>query len=604
MCRIAGIITKELSSKDHYENVEAMCASMKRGGPDGSGVYQSPDKKITLGSRRLSLVDLSENGAQPMQYADGITVTYNGEIYNHLVIKEELIASNFEFSTESDTEVLLAAYKCWGTDAFKKLKGMFSFCIYDPSIQQLFLVRSPMGIKPLYYSLANDKLIFASEVKAFVDSGNTFNILPNWKVFFLAFGHIPEPYTTLENVKSLPKGHYLKWDVTTGCSELIKYHSFCFEETIKNRGEAKKKIKEALKKAVKNHLISDAPIGIFLSGGIDSSILALLADECTRNLQTISVNFKEYPFSEEKYQEIIAEKTISKHLNYKLTQDEFHTNLAEALKAMDQPTNDGLNTWYISKIAKENGLKAVISGIGADEYLGGYASFSRGNILKALKLFPSLLLKLISLLPFNGAKRSYYLSYNNSVGEYLFLRGLYNPQSISKILSLPVSTINETLNFINIEIPVPISNKQKAKISFLEANMYLQNQLLKDTDCMSMYHGIELRTPYLDEDFVQTCLNIKSSIKFDNRQKKQILIDAFEDILPPEIYKRKKMGFTFPFSKWLKNSPLINNKATYKSNMYVLQLLQAFKNNKLTWAKVLVLYQIKTFNLFKPQQSE
>ncbi len=596
MCRIAGIITTQPhNSKNHFEDVKAMCTSMKNGGPDGFGIYQTPDKKVTLGNRRLSLIDLSENGHQPMEYSDGTTITYNGEIYNHLEIKKELLSLNYRFNTESDTEVLLVAYKCWGTNAFKKLKGMYSFCLYDPHLEEIFLVRSPLGIKPLYYSLIDDKLIFASEVKAFTKCGEQFQPLSNWKIYFLAFGHIPEPYTTLEHVKSLPKGHYLKKNLTDGNSEIVEYFSFNYEETIADRNEAKKKIKETLKKAVKSHLISDAPIGIFLSGGIDSSILTLIADDCTRQLQTISVNFKEVPFSEEKYQEIIADKTISKHVNYTLNQTEFDSNLSEALQAMDQPSNDGINTWFISKIAKENGLKAVISGIGADEYLGGYASFRRGNILNLLNILPVKLLKIISRLPFTGTRRSYYLSYNSPVGEYLFLRGLYDPKRISKILKLPVSTVNETLNGLNVQIPESVIKDKKSKISWLEANMYLQNQLLKDSDCMSMYHGIELRTPYLDEDFVQTCLNIKSSIRFDRRQKKQLLVDAFQDILPPEIYSRRKMGFTLPFTKWLKNNILINTKSTYKSNAYILKLLVAFKNDKLSWAKVLALYQIKTF---------
>lgn len=599
MCRIAGIISKENQFVGDKNRVEEMCDVMQNGGPDDSDIFQSEDGKVTLGNNRLALIDISKNGSQPMSTPSGTVVTYNGEIYNYLEIKEELGKLNYQFQTESDTEVLLLAYECWKTDAFAKFRGMFAFCLYDPEIQQVFLVRDSSGIKPLYFSHQNNQLIFSSEVKAFLSSGIDFESLPEWKTYFLAFGHIPEPYTTLKNVESLPKGHFLNWNIQSVDYNIQQFHSFNYEEKIFSKEEAKKQINLAIKKSVKRHLISDAPVGVFLSGGIDSTILALLADENTRNLKNISVNFNEFSYSEEQFQAIVADKIIGEHVSHKLSESEFHSNMSQALNAMDQPTNDGLNTWYISKFAKDMGVKAVLSGIGADEYLGGYKSFSRGAILNLLNLLPPFMLKWISMIPLSSTRRCYFLSYKNFVGDYLFLRGIYDPKSISKILNVPIFEVNNVLNKLEINIPKEALKSYKTKVSWLEANMYLQNQLLKDADCMSMYHGVEVRTPYLDEDFIQTCLHVKSSIRFGKNQSKQLLVDAFKSILPLSIYNRKKMGFTFPLSKWLKNNSLIKNKEFYKSNSYSLNLLKEFQNNKLAWSKVLVLFQINSFNHFK-----
>lgn len=594
MCRIAGIITLESTKHDHYDHVNSMCLAMANGGPDGHKIYQSEHKKVTLGNRRLALLDLSENGAQPMTLENGITITYNGEIYNHLEIKKELENLNYKFKSTTDTEVVLIAYKHWGIKSFAKLRGMYSFCIYDPLLQKVILVRSPLGIKPLYYSTQHSKLIFASEVKAFIKSGESFETSDCWKIYLLAFGHIPEPQSTLANVFSLPKGTFLSWDLETGDHSITTFFEFTHEKKINTVIDAKKQLSKYLRRSVKKHLLSDAPIGIFLSGGIDSSILTLIADECTRKLKTISLNFKESNFSEEKFQNIIKNKILSEHISHSLTQTEFNEHLKEALNSMDQPSNDGLNTWHISKIAKENGLKAVLSGIGPDELLGGYVSFRRSGILKILNSTPNFIKKIISKIPIEGINRTYFLTYNSAIGDYLFLRGIYDPKTIARILKIDIEEVNKYLQSIELKIPSSINNK-KERISYLEFNLYLQNQLLKDIDYMSMYHGIEIRTPYLDEDFVQTCLSIDNKIRFDLKLNKQLLVDTFADILPEKIYNRKKMGFSFPFNKWLKNNKLINAESIYKSNTQALKLLSAFKRNRLPWAKVLVLYQIKTF---------
>lgn len=592
MCRIAGIITSVLPNEDYAPHVENMCDVMKHGGPDGRGMFQSNDMRITLGNRRLALIDLTADGNQPMRHGENLVITFNGEVYNHPEIRKELQILGHTFKTSSDTEVILVAYEAWGKSAFIKLKGMFAFALADLVEEKTFLVRGPIGIKPLYFSYQDNTLTFASEVKAFGKSHFTFEEEKNWKTYYLAFGHIPEPFTTLEGVCALPKGHILEMDLKKSSLSIKRYYHFDYTENIIKKANAEKVVRESLRLSVRNHLLADAPIGLFLSGGIDSSILALLADESSTHITTVSVNFSDPNFSEKKYQTIIAEKTLSKHAGYTLTFKEFEANFDNALNAMDQPSNDGMNTWFISKFAKEIGLKAVLSGVGADELFGGYASFRRSRLISVLKLLPAIVLKTIALLPFNSAKRCYFLSYKNLVGEYLFLRGLYTPETISKLLKIPKIKVNSVLSRLNLETPDIKFRKEKARISWLETNLYLQNQLLKDTDSMSMSQGLEVRTPFLDVDFVQNCLHIKSTLRFDNKQKKRLLVDAFEGILPTEIWARQKMGFTFPFENWLKKIEKLNSPELYSDNKTATDLYQKFKMGKLPWAKMLALYQI------------
>lgn len=592
MCRIAGIISVEIPETNYHQEVNRMCESMKHGGPDDAGIFQSKDKRITIGNRRLALIDLSPDGSQPMRYGKDLVITFNGEVYNHPEIRKELIALGLTFKTMSDTEVILAAYKAWGKASFVRLKGMFAFALIDLKREKSYLVRGPIGIKPLYYSYQNKKLIFSSEVRAFEHAPGQFLPEPDWKIYFLAFGHLPEPFTTFNGVKSLPKGHVLEMDLANQTIDIYRYFHFNYNEDVNKKSQAEKLIRDSLRLSVRKHLLSDAPIGLFLSGGIDSSILALLADESSMHITTVSVNFSDPNFSEKKYQRIIAEKSLSKHAGYTLTFKEFEAHFDQAMHAMDQPSNDGINTWFISKFAKENGLKAVLSGIGADELFGGYASFRRSKLVWILKRFPSILLKAIAIVPFNSTKRCYFLSYKNLVGEYLFLRGLYTPDIISQLLNVPKKYVNEKLRELKLETPGVKFKKEKAKISWLETNLYLQNQLLKDTDYMSMSHGLEVRTPFLDVDFVQNCLRIDSNLRFDNKQKKRLLVNAFEGILPSEIWARKKMGFTFPFENWLRKIEKINTRSLYSENETAEILFKKFEHGKLPWAKMLALYQI------------
>jgi len=591
MCRIAGIISQKLNDKEINASIQRMCNAMYKGGPDGDGYLLLPDFNLAFGHRRLSLIDLSENGKQPMPYQNQLWITFNGEIYNYLELKADLIAKGFSFNNETDTEVILAGYKAYGTNFFKELKGMFAFALLDQDLKQTFLVRDGLGIKPLYYALNDDQLYFASEVKAFTALDSNWKENPDWPVYFLSFGFIPEPYTTLEGVQNLPKGHFLTWDHQDQNCTIQKFaDDYPLPKEVEQQ-IAQEEIKAKLDQSVKRHLIADAPIGVFLSGGIDSSLLSLIASEQTKQvINTVSINFNEPEFSEQKYQEIIAEKIRSKHISYTVTANDFEQHIDQIFRDMDQPSNDGVNSWFVNKVAKENGLKAVLSGIGADELFGGYPSFKRHQLVKKLKLAPRFLLKGAKYFPSDKLKRISFLAYQNPIGEYLFLRGFYTPNVVSKLLNVPQKKIAQLLNNYPLNKEVQQLNAED-RISWFETNVYMQNQLLKDTDYMSMAHGVEVRVPFLDQDLVAKTLALPKNTRF-NEQPKSMLIKAYQKILPEAIWNRPKKGFTFPFQHWFTSYKPMLNEVHYQKNQQALALLKQFRNNQLHWSKLFAVYQV------------
>lgn len=589
MCRIAGIIDYSSTSTLLNVDVQAMCDAMAHGGPDDQGIY-TVNPHTVFGHRRLSIIDLSKAGHQPM-LKEELTVTYNGEIYNYLDLRTALIELNYTFNTHSDTEVLLNGFKAWGTDLFAKLKGMFAFALNNKETNLTYLVRDQSGIKPLYYTTKGEKIIFASEVKAFEKTSYLFNENKDWKTYFLAFGHIPHPYTTLKDVYSLSGGSYLTFNHENKEIQINVFHHNNEQKTIQTEDKATAAILHSLKNAVTNHLIADAPIGVFLSGGIDSSLLTLIANQSIgKNLNTLAINFAEKQFSEEKYQKIIANLTEGKHESYRVKESDFNQHFAQIMQAMDQPTNDGINSWFVNKCAKENGLKAVLSGIGADELFGGYPSFKRMKLVSRLKKLPRFILKLAALLPSEKLNRIYYLSYHNPIGEYLFLRGFFIPKAIAKILSINKRDIDQL--FENFPIHSELENLTgEERAAWFETNLFMKNQLLKDTDFMSMSHGIEVRVPFLDQEFLATTNKIYNTIRFTAKPK-GLLINTFKNLLPNQIWNRPKMGFSFPLQEWFIKGGQITADSLYNNNAYSKLLIAKFKSGNLHWSKAFALYQV------------
>jgi len=532
-----------------------MCDSLKHGGPDDEGFYTDTDNKLVLGHRRLALIDLSPGGHQPMSYDnERYWISYNGELYNYLEIKAELVAAGYQFRSASDTEVILAAFAAWGTNAFKRFNGMFAFALWDSRSAAIYLVRDRSGIKPLYYAHTDNGLCFASEMRAFAAVPWLQQENKDWPVYLLAYGHLPEPVTTLQLVAPLPKGSFLRYHSKTGKWDIEMFGFTSYAEITGNRDEAKYQVREMLSAAVQRHLISDAPIGVFLSGGLDSSIMALLAyDKQRSGLKTLSIIFEEAKYSEKKYQDLVIDKLECPNWQETLTEKTFQQNLPGIINDMDMPGCDGINTWFISKYAKESGLKAVLSGVGGDELFGGYPSFNRIGKVKWIEKLPSALLQSGRNSGSKKLRRLAYLSLGGAKGFYLFLRGQFVPATIARQLG---ATENEIWNILDEQPQLDgirsLSNGNQA--GWIESNMYMQNQLLRDADVMSMAHGIEIRVPFLDRDFVNLVQNIRSDIKYSGSYPKQLLLDSFKTALPDEVWNRPKMGFSFPFTEWMQQS--------------------------------------------------
>ncbi|QXU42350.1 asparagine synthase (glutamine-hydrolyzing) [Pedobacter sp. D749] len=590
MCRIAGIINSKKSFEQVNQQVKAMCDSMQHGGPDDRGIYAIDKMPLCLGNRRLAILDLSSSGHQPMISHNGdLVITYNGEIYNYRQIRTELINLGYVFKSQTDTEVILYAYQHWGEAAFEKLDGLFAFCIFDKRKQCIYLVRDQNGIKPLYYHFDKETLTFASEVKAFKHADiNQEN--DNWRIYYLAFGHIPEPYTTLKDVFSLGKGCFLKYNMRSAEHFIQSYHEFESSSNIKNESHAIERIREQLSLSIKQQMISDVDIGVLFSGGLDSSIITMLANQFNnKQLHSISANFNEIDFSEKKQRNSLLQKINVKKIEQLITYRDFLQHFETILADMDQPTNDGINTWFVCKTAKEQGIKVVLSGLGADELFGGYPSFDRIYKIQDLNWLSKSVLRNMRFSNNTRFKRLYYLSLNSPIGEYLCLRGVYSPDVIAELLDIDMTEIINCLENIPLH-PAIKRTSNETRASWFEFNMYMQNQLLKDTDFMSMSHGVEVRVPFLDRNFVNLVLSISTDIKFSYKQKKKLLVEAYKEDLPTETWKRSKMGFTFPFQEWMRKNRDIADPSRYQ-NKRAKSLIKSFGENKLHWSSALALYQ-------------
>lgn len=590
MCGITGTT---INSSSYANDIRLMTQSIKHRGPDSNGYWE--DGLVSLGHRRLSIIDLSDNANQPMTSLNkDIVIVYNGEIYNYQEIKEELINKGHTFSTKSDTEVIIASYQEWGVQAFKRFNGMFAFAIYDQIKKQLFLVRDHAGIKPLYFHISDQKIIFSSEVKAFKAYDPNWKPNEDWSSLFLTFGFIPPPHTTLKDVFSLSKGAYLVVNTSNREFEQKQYNKFTYSNLIRNENEALDLVRSTFTDAVKRNMISDAPLGIFLSGGIDSSLVALVADSLGyKNLNTLSITFDESTFDESPYQKIVLDKMRThKHTNYKVGATDFIENLDDIFAAIDQPSTDSINSYFVSKAAHNNGLKVALSGLGGDELFGGYPSFNRINSLRTISQIPNSLLRATENFPNEKIARLAYLGMNSNYKDYLFLRGMFSPKMVTKITGRSIEGFNKLFSELQIE-DYPL-RYDKNLAAFLETNIYMENQLLKDSDYMSMWNSLELRVPFLDKELMQIMHTISPSVKFNSNRPKYLITKAFEHLLPEQIVFRKKQGFTFPFSIWLKKHIEVF-KPMLPDTPVTNKILSQFFDGKVHWSR---LWSLIVYNKF------
>lgn len=564
MCGINGIYT---FSGNKFENslISKMNAALAQRGPDAEGSFTVDH--ILLGHRRLSIIDPNPHSNQPFKSHDGrYVLVFNGEIYNYKAIKAGL--NQYAFLTDGDTEVVLAAFIQYGEDCVKHFNGMFAFAIWDSVKKELFLARDRMGIKPLYYVLTNDLIIFSSSVKAILATNLIERKLSSsGLVDYLRYQTVHAPYTLVDGVFCLMPGQLLT--VNEEHEPVFKTYwnlTDAINSSNNSISVVQRTIREKLTESVERRLIADVPSGAFLSGGIDSSILvALMSQLKTDKVDTFSVAFKEEEFSEATYARMIAEKFGTNHHEIMLSVDEFKTLIPEAFSNMDHPSGDGLNTYVVSKKTREEGIKMAISGLGGDELFGGYSIFNQATSLQAkkwLSSFPVYLRKPIGNLyhlrkgTIETAKIREILKAPTFDLEYIYpyyRQVLMDDQlhELLKVNTLPDNRVMrmayELIGFNKPGWHLP----SLSRVSIVEMSTYMQNVLLRDADQMSMANGLEVRVPFLDHLLVDYVLGVRNEIKQPITPKK-LLVEAFEDILPEAVYNRKKMGFVLPFETWMK----------------------------------------------------
>jgi len=560
MCGISGTFGLADESVIH-----AMTEAMAHRGPDDQGIYLDPAGKVALGHRRLSIIDLSAAGHQPMSYDnERYWITYNGEIYNYREIRADLENRGHRFNSATDTEVILAAYAQWGASCLDRLRGMFAFAIWDSHQQELFLARDRFGIKPLLYAQSGDIFLFASEIKALLASGLVSRQVDRQAIWdYLSFGSIPQPRTILTQVKFLLPGHYMY--VRQGSVTTHRYWDIV-ERTQLQRAQLKHlpykdaviELRRRLEEATRYHLIADVPVGAFLSGGIDSSaVVGLMSQLVNRPIKTYSIGFEtEYDhLSELKWAKIAAEHFGTDHTEVIVTAQDIKQAFDHLIQAIDQPSIDGTNTYLVSQATRQ-GVTVSLSGLGGDELLAGYPqfrSFARSSVIapQGINIFKRELSYVSQFLP----------------GRWRFRLDTLIASPIERLT--PVRLLmseTEKRMVVNQEFqrsfrPQAASERYRpllrpeldpvTQVSYVELCGYMRDTLLRDIDAMSMAHALEVRPVFLDHVLAEFIFSLPSMYKLNGKTTKRIFRDALRDLLPSEIISRPKMGFELPLFDWL-----------------------------------------------------
>lgn len=559
MCGINAIINFA-GTEDFSSTVSAMNDCLAHRGPDNDGIYTQPG--ITLGHRRLSIIDLSAAGNQPMRspFANQVIV-FNGEIYNYREVRAML--SGFQFQTDSDTEVLLAAWKQWGVDCVHHLNGMFVFALWDEDTRELTVMRDRMGIKPVYYSRNENSMLFSSEVRALLASGMVKRkINADALEEYIRYQFVNAPKTILADVQMLLPGHYIR--VSGNNVQTVRWWQPEVNEAIVpgSYTEVKQHLRGLLADAVKQRLVADVPFGAFLSGGIDSSaVVGLMSEVSPSSIKTFNISFDDSEFSEAVYARQVAAKFHTDHHEIVLTPEHFLAKLPDALNAMDHPSGDGPNTYVVSEATKKAGITMALSGLGGDELFAGYDVFKRawelrkkewiGSIPKFARVAGGKLLKAVKPGVASGKIADVLaadsLDFETTYPKY---REVFNDEIVRSLVN-----VKTNWHFPGVQdVYGALAYDEKhflSKVSLAEITTYMQNTLLRDTDQMSMAHALEVRVPFMDYRLVDFVLNVPDEWKYPHTPKK-LLVDALEDLLPPDIVHRPKMGFTFPWKRWMK----------------------------------------------------
>ena len=515
---------------------------MKHRGPDAHAEWTSPDGRVWLGHTRLSIVDLSPTGAQPMHDPEtGNVIIFNGEIYNHARLREEMRDAGVKWSGTSDTETLLVAYRLWGERMLKRLKGMFAFAIFDAASKRLFLARDPVGIKPLYYLRSPGVIRFASEVRMLL--AGTDAVYDRRGVgAYLQWGACPEGEFLFRKIRTVPAGHWMSVQPDASVQTECYWPEKKYPPV--SAAEAPVCVRTLVEHAVESHLMADVPVASFLSGGIDSSIVTALASRAMsgRRLQTFSIGFSHAEFDETSVAAEVARRYNTDHHRIEVSDDEAIALVQEAVHTMDAPSLDAINTYIVSKKVAQYGIKVALSGLGSDELFGGYPSFRDAPILRVISAVPQWLRRLSSVFGSFGARIAD-LPTGSMMEIAIWRRRLWSDAMLRRA-GLPV----RPLRFL----PPPELCDDFAKISWAEMTVYMRQMLLRDSDQMSMAVSLELRVPFLDSELIEYVLSLPQREKTRYGGVKGLLVEACRDLLPEQVYNRPKMGFALPMDAWMR----------------------------------------------------
>lgn len=571
-----------------------MTAALVHRGPDEAG-FLCDEKRVpgvALGMRRLSIIDLP-GGHQPIwNEKRDVAVIFNGELYNYRQLRDTLQLCGHRFTTHSDTEILVHAWEEWGEECLGELRGMFAFALLDlrarhATVPVLFLARDPFGIKPLYYTQSPDGLAFASEVRALLAAGLcSRQISQDALTSYLVFGGVSEPVTLLEGVFSLPPGHKMLVHIperrrvprARPWYDATRSPAARDAQRPREFSAAAKKLRPLLQDAVAAHLVADVPVGLFLSSGLDSSAIAMLAGRAQSGIQSFTLTFPGTAYDEAALARVVGERCGSRHTEVPLDGQAILARIEEAVAALDQPTMDGLNTYFVSWAAREVGLKVALSGLGGDELFAGYSTFTDvprlQKMMRTARLLPAALRRLSlpllqSLLGGAGkadAAQKVSAAWANPEllpHLYFFARALFppgarlqslmDPQFRASAIGADGVTLDPTwVAWLQRVADEAAKFEPVAALSWLELRTYMVSTLLRDTDSVSMARSLEVRVPLLDTPLVEFVTALPDAARRREGSQKALLVEALGDLLPPEILAQRKRTFTLPWEEWLR----------------------------------------------------
>jgi asparagine synthase (glutamine-hydrolysing) len=561
MCGLSGILHLKQQPVDE-RMIRRMSDCIAHRGPDADGFFI--EQEIALGHRRLSIIDLSEVANQPLFDPTGrYALIFNGEMYNFREVKQQL--PDYPYKTNGDSEVILAAYSKWGPACLEKFAGMFVVVIWDRQKKELFIARDRMGVKPLYYYNDGEHFLFASEIRALLGSGlvprkvNTAAIDD-----FLEYQSVGFPHSIIQHVMQLEAGCWMR--ISNSQVQIKKYWDITQVKAagdLNDKAFVQQRLKALLEQSVSRRMISDVPLGAFLSGGIDSSaVVGLMAAATTEPVNTFTIGFEEKAFDESGYAAIIAKKFNTRHTTVKVQPQLFLDELQHALNSMDSPSGDGVNTYVVSKKIRQSGLTVALSGVGGDELFAGYPFFRQYHKMRRWKNAwnSTRLLRTVAagFIPLNGSIRSDRMkqmlaSERVSIAScYPIFRQINSPRLIGKLTNYQVDSHSLVAQQLQDKLAAIERFPDLSQVSIAEYLGYTQHTLLKDTDQMSMAVSLEVREPFFDHELVEFALNIPDKWKYPTYPK-SLLVESLGDLLPREIVHRKKQGFVFPWEVWMKN---------------------------------------------------